>query len=327
MSAAIRFYIDLTPDSRHCPPGLQLGDTRIIILCDDCAASIRDDLSMDYAREDAHARNQHLLCSKCMRNGFGEPATRTDLKAADIVCEEPRADLESDLIRAHMERSRKYDEAFAALFVPAPTMLEELRANIESDLAEAWSEAKRFEAQWELALHEIAGLKAERDALRNRWQSTDVLDAIDGVMDLAYDQQAEIELVWAGRREQWRKGIAADIATVQRVLDEQRALANPDPASPAPASVATAPITVTGVVDEEHFWARPMSDVAYLAARKLYDAGDIAGAQRVILEDLIAQNRDKSLEWGKASPIETGDALEADPTTETGAAAGDGADA
>lgn len=213
MSAPIRFYIDLTPEARHCPPHWRLSDTRRILLCDDCALPIRHELSMDYASEATHARTQHLLCAKCNRNGFGEPATRTDLTVMDVVGEEPSGDL-------------------------------------ESDLAEARAEAKRFEAQWELALHEIAELKAERDRLR---------DAL-----------------------------------------------TPDPASPDPASTAHPASSglFDGRVYKRVIFSRALSEKAYTSAIQLYIAGDIAGAQRVILDDLIAA----SWHTNEASPTTIGGA-------------------
>lgn len=228
---------------------------------------------------------------------IANPALFSELKATRIALETR----EAELTEAHKIIAARDEEI--RLMHSQLSGARNYADDVEVDLSQAKEDVARFEASWNQAMTELGDLKRRHDQF---------LKVFDGMVDLgATLGRINSEL------DQMRLAMFKALTAAMSVAPGSTQ--PPDPAAPAPASVATAPITVTGEVDEEHFWARPMSDVAYLAARKLYDAGDIAGAQRVILEDLIAQNRDKSLEWGKASPTAAGDALEADPTTETGA--------
>lgn len=323
--SALNYYIDLTPDRHHCPANMDPTAIRRVLLCDDCAAKIRDELSMDYADPIKHKKMQSLRCDYCHKNGFGDPATSVDLNTADVdpamaaidraagtldklmdtLDEISNPALFGELKDTRLELATREAELKEARQVIAARddeirrMRSELNGarnyadDVAGELGQAKQDVARFEAAWSQAMTDLGDVKRRHDQF---------LKVFDGMVDLGATLgriNSELDQL----RLAMFKALTAAMAAAPTAPAPTDA---PDPASPKPASVATDPATEGGEVDEGSFWARPMSDVAYLKARKLYDAGDISGAQRVILDDLIAQNRDKSMEWGKASTTESG---------------------
>lgn len=100
-------------------------------------------------------------------------------------------------------------------------------ASAEAHSLQALIERRRIErddirasaARWEesalKAEAELAQARAERDVLRERWESEPALDALDGVLEAAVEGIDEYAALYQGRRQEYIDTIRRDIDAVQ----------------------------------------------------------------------------------------------------------------
>lgn len=298
--SALNYYIDLTPDRHHCPANMEPTAVRRVLLCDDCAAKIRDELSLDYVDPIKHTKLQRLRCDHCLKNGFGEPATSIDLTAAELDPRMAAIDRAAGAIDSFMDR---LDE------ISNPELFNELKA-------------ERVEVERLTAALTSANADRDRLALRlaeelrkNETLSFHLKGARDWADDVAADYtQAKENVV--------RFEAAWDLAMrengelrTQLIMERARALVKaPDPASSESERMATARHTNDGVGDVGMLG---LSHGDYRLVLDLIGAGHRGAAQLVILNSLATPS------GSEASPTNRGEVDEADPTAKPGAAAGE----